>query len=113
LIFRECQFGTNERIHVAVRDMMPDLPHRPSARTIRRIELLRRESAQSFAHPVRNLLDDVDSRFALLLCERSCISEFADWIAEILDWCGCGHECLLKHVTNNRVIGPSGDRVIG
>src|SRR5438067_13564808 len=95
LIFRECQFGTNERVHVAVGNMMRDLPHRPSARTIRRIKLLRRESAQSLAHSGRNLLDCVDRRFALLLSERTCISEFADWIAEILDWSGCAHRILL------------------
>src|SRR5207248_1772626 len=96
LILGECQFGTNVCIEVAVGHMVDHLSYRPSARPIRRVELLRREPAHSFAHSRGNLLDGIYRRKALRFRHWSSVRELADGIAEVRNSNCSAHRILLN-----------------
>ena len=59
-LFRQRELHAKEPVHVAIRDVMHELAHRPSARTIGRVELSVGEAAHRGAQARGQFSDRVD-----------------------------------------------------
>src|SRR5258708_3863612 len=60
LVFGQRQLETHVRVHMAIRNMVRDLPDSPSAFTIGRVELLRGQTSYRSAESSRGLPDVVN-----------------------------------------------------
>src|SRR5215471_15919340 len=81
--FSQRKLEADVRIHVAVRDVMDDLAHGPSAIAVRRVELLVVQAANCSAQVGWRLLYIVEVLTFLLGSERARIGKLADGIAWI------------------------------
>lgn len=66
LIFGESQFGPKIPVHLGVCQMMDDLPHGPTSRSIRSVQLMLGQMRHGSAHSLWNvsqLRNQSDSRF--------------------------------------------------
>src|SRR5581483_7538774 len=80
LLFRERQFEPDERIHVAVREVMDNLPHRPSSMAIGSVELLLAQPLHSFAKPSGRFFNLSDELAPLCLRRRTGPLKLADGV---------------------------------
>ena len=79
IVFGHAQPHPDARVHVAVGDVMHDLPHRPAAVAIRRVELFRRQAADGGADVGRKLRKLSDAGLTIGWCQHSRFRELANW----------------------------------
>ncbi len=96
LVLRECPLKPHQAVHVAVTDMMNDLADRPASQTVRRVELLIRESFYRRSNLGRKFFDLVNPADKFLRGGFLVVLELAKGVAEGLQVvhgrCGFGGE---------------------
>src|ERR1019366_9709222 len=83
LVLSQRKFEPDVGVHVAVRKVVHNLPDRPAAGTIRRIELLLREAGDGVTQGFRRGRDLSDCAGALSRSERRLQFVFPDWVTQI------------------------------